>query len=447
MDALGLDPFFIIEVAIVGIIVLSQIFVFLRNNNAIRQLAEIYPNPARLNVEENVVEEVEGTEIATTAAIPYIGGRGPFHPAFSEILAHTNGYLRKNPNAADFDVLKEMAEDKVDSKENAIESNIALPLYIGLLCTFIGVIIGLIRISTTGVTDAAIQSFIGGVLIGMVGSATGLALTVRSNYVFKEAKKVRDAEQYNYFAFLRSHILPARAEVSATPLSTLRDNLTAFNDGFARYQQHVNESLRETLRLFQDLSRVFEHLRTIELGLGGVGQFLQTNDKLIDKQVAYLNSYAQQAEAFVQKLNGHFSTVDRHLGTLVDENIKTLDNSAQAAYMKMDRYLASLTQGEAKTFADSLNNNITQIRNKIATLEERNIALNEQLLKQVEAEHSGQQEMARELKAIRNRMDQPGEGAAFLSTGGFRFFVYAGTAAFIIGIVAGVMYLINQFAA
>ena len=442
-----MDYFFMIELGIVGIIVLFQVIVFLKNNNAIHQLGEIYPNPSRLKVEENVVEEPDEQGQHTPTSMQYIGGRGPFHPTFNEILAHTNGYLRRNPRAADFEVLKEMAEDKVQSKESAIESNITLPLYIGLLCTFIGVIIGLVRISMTGVTDAAIQAFIGGVLIGMIGSATGLALTVRSNFLFKEAKKLRDAEQYNYFAFLRSHILPVRQGEMANPLSTLRDNLTAFNDGFARYQQHVNESLRETLRLFQDLSRVFEHLRTIELGLSGVGQFLQTNDKLIDKQVAYLNSYAQQAEAFVQKLNGHFVTVDQHVGSLVDQNIKHLDNSAQAAYMKMDRYLASLTNGESKAFVEGLNNDLNDIQSKITRLEERNMSLNEQLLQQMQGGSVGQQDMAQELKAIRQRLDQPAEGSAFLNTGGFRLFVYAGTAAFILGIIGGVMYIINQLVA
>ena len=119
-----------------------------------------------------------------------------------------NDYLIRNKGAADFDILKELAERKSASQQSAIDSNIALPLYIGLLCTFTGVIIGLIRIATDGVSDDAIQAFIGGVLIGMIGSAVGLALTTRSNFVFKNAKKTRDGKQYDYFSFLRSNILP-----------------------------------------------------------------------------------------------------------------------------------------------------------------------------------------------------------------------------------------------
>ena len=349
-----MDPFFLIEIGVVAVIIALQVIVFLRNGASISKLGDTYPQGNLLKVKPVMTTPTEdGKPIADGTSVPTIDEAGPFTRVFREIINTTNTYLLRNKGAADFDIIKEVAESKVSSQENAIESNIPLPLYIGLLATFTGVIIGLIRIAFDGVSDDAIQAFIGGVLIGMIGSATGLALTVRSNIAFKEGKKLRDEKQYDYFTFLRANILPVKSKDPEQPVSALRDNLNAFNDGFARYQKNMNESLQETLRLFSELKDVFKQIRSIEQGLSGMGHFIQANDSLIEKQISYLDDYAHRAEAFTKKLNTHMTQVDRQVGTMVDENIRALENSTQAAYVKMDKYLASLEGTESKAFAEA----------------------------------------------------------------------------------------------
>ena len=442
-----MDPIFLIEIGIVGLAVALQFVVFFSNNRAIREFAKTYPDKPWLT-SKSVPVSMEDSDILTSQpeTMELIEEQARFHPHFKEIVQTTNSYLEKNRGEADFDILKEMAENRLESQEIAIEGNINLPLYIGLLCTFTGVIIGLVKIAFVGVTDSAIQSFVGGVLIGMIGSAMGLLLTVRSNYIFKDGKKSRDNREYDYFTFLRTYILPALPKTQNQTLSSLRESLSAFNQGFVQYQSHVNTSLEETLKLFRDLKGVFNQIRTIEQGLNGMGNYLQVNDGLIEKQIAYLNSYTQQAEQISAGLGKHFSQVDQKLNQIVDDNLRAIDQSAQSAYMKMDQYLSSLQHGDTRAFADGLNQDLNTIRKEVAQIQQRSLEINERLLGTATQSQQAYQVMVNEIKALNTKVDaRLGSGANFMETGIFKFFVAAGILAFLVGTASGVAYLLNLF--
>ncbi len=433
-----MDPIFLAELVIVGVIIAIQFIVFFRNNQAIGQLENLYPKATGLTTQSQPAESGGGQ-------IDLILENPAFSGTFREIVRTTNAYLTKNRGAADFDILKEIAERRSHSQERAIDANITLPLYIGLLCTFIGVIIGLVKIAVVGVSDAAIQSFIGGVLIGMVGSAMGLTLTVRSNHRFRGARQARDNEQYNYFTFLRTHILPALRRDPSQPVAALRENLAAFNEGFAQYQEHVNSSLGETLRLFSELKSVFNQIRGIEQGLSGIGHFLQANDGLIDRQVAYLDSYAQKAEAFTHKLGDHFQRTDRQVATLVDENIRALDQSTKAAYVKMDQYLSGLDGGDSKAFVEALTRDLDKIRGNVATLQEKSLEVNARLLEQLSRDTESRDDLAAQVRVLTAKLEQTlAHPGGFMNSMAFQFFVYAGTAAFVLGIIGGAIFLASS---
>ncbi|MDX2246011.1 MAG: hypothetical protein SF052_04495 [Bacteroidia bacterium] len=441
-----MDPFFLVEIGVVAVIIALQLVVFFRNSSTIRQLGKIYPPAERLKVKSLSVPT--SGPVSDVEPVLVVDENGSYSRKFQEILIATNGYLTRNPGAADFDILKDVAERKVESVENAIDANITLPLYIGLLATFTGVIIGLVRIAFDGVTDDAIQAFIGGVLIGMIGSATGLALTVRSNFAFKESKKSRDSDQYDYFTFLRTYILPVRRKDPAMSVSSLRENLAAFNEGFVRYQENMNDSLSQTLRLFGELKEVFQQIRSIEQGVNGMGHFLQANNGLIEKQIAYIDSYTNKAQEFTRKLTGHITDIDKQVGALVDENIKALDRSSQAAYLKMERYLSSIDKADNKAFAEALNKDLSHIRGDIETLQQKSIQVNARLLDLLQQESNTQSGTSDKITAIGARLEQIShqQENAFTSSIGFKLFIYSGVLAFLTTIAGGVFFLINQFA-
>ena len=443
-----MDLLFLIELGIVAIIVLVQFFVFFRNISSINELGNIYPDSRSLKSSSTILTQPYNGNSGSSSTIDLIEESSNYSSAFREIIQLTNAYLKKNKGEADFEVLKELASHQDESRENAIESNITLPLYIGLLCTFAGVIIGLIKISIVGVSDSAIQSFIGGVLIGMVGSANGLALTVRSNFLFKERKQERDRGKYDYFTFLRAFILPALKKQIETPVSTLRENLQAFNESFVNYQENVSESLQGTLKLFGELKQVFGEIRQIEKGVNGMGHFIQANGGLIEKQVAYIDSYVEKADAFSKKLGVHFQHVDKKMGSLVEQNIASLDKSTKTAYMKMDQYLSSMDNDNSKSFVDSLNQDLGDIRQSVNGVHRKNAEINAKLIEQLSKDTQSNEQLAQKLEMMSKSLEKVAsqQDGNFMESVGFKFFVAAGSAAFVLGIVSGVVFLLNTFA-
>lgn len=442
-----MDPVTVIEILVVSAIIAAQFLVYSKNQREIESLSNVYPDAEDLKIFTEKILDSEGKETNNSERVTLLEENRNFHPIFQHIIKTTNTYVRKNAGEADFDILKDMAVHKSASQEHLVQSTLSLPLYIGLICTFAGVIVGLIKIAVVGVSDTAIQSFIGGVLIGMVGSATGLGITVRSNFLYKNSRKKHDHGQYNYFAFLRSFIMPALPKQTSEPIMALRKNLASFNDGFATYQNHMNESLTETLQLFGDLKLVFKQIRHIEQGMNGMGNYLQTNDNLIEKQLHSLDGYTRKVEEFTHKLNGHFSTAGNQIEHMITENLEALDKSTLAAYVKMDQYLASIEDGDRKDFAEALNRDLKNIRGDVEALQSRSIEVNARLLDQLAQDQGEKEELGAQVRNMNKQLEAVLEkqNTHFLNSKEMRFFVYSGVAAFNLGIVGTVIYLINNF--
>lgn len=444
-----MDSVFILEFAIVAIIIVTQFRVFSRNGLSIRTLAEIFPKPENLNVFSQVVtdpREPAGTE---SQSFYLIEDRESYLPEFRDILHSTNAWLIKTQGAAETESLEQIAERKVDSVEKSIESNVALPLYIGLLCTFSGVIIGLIKIAMTGVSDLAIQTFIGGVLIGMIGSATGMALTVRSNFQFRESKKLSDKGLYEYFHFLRANMLPVVHREGWESVQDFRENLVAFNDGFAKYQLHTNESLSETLRLFNEMRNVFEQIRVIKKGMSSMGEYLNANDGLLDKQFACMDAYARKAEALTEKLQRHHAYVDKELAGIVSEKMAVLDYQTQSAYQDVDYYLNGGYNGNGMSYAEAIDRDISRLRGDLQQIHNNGFQTNGKLIESLVQEKKTLEEMTDQVREMNTRMAMmhAGQSSQFMNSGTFKAFIFTGIAAFSVGIVGGFIYLINTLIA
>ncbi|OKL40108.1 hypothetical protein [Pontibacter flavimaris] len=197
------------------------------------------------------IHMVEGDPDALITTVAS-GGRGAAtidlievqHPSetFASIIKSTNQYLRRNKGAAaDFDILKDVSERYAEAMDNEVQSTIATPLYIGLLGTFSGVIIGLSSLIWSGlggeeagsfITDQNIPSFLFGVLIAMSGSFLGLLLTLLGNNALKNARSLRDRHKNGYYTFLQTNLLPKLNSDMAASLGNLKSVLDSFNKDF-----------------------------------------------------------------------------------------------------------------------------------------------------------------------------------------------------------------------
>ncbi|MDP5168830.1 MAG: hypothetical protein NWR72_01180, partial [Bacteroidia bacterium] len=326
----------------------------------------------------------------------------------------------------------------------AVEANLPLPLYIGLLCTFTGVIIGLVKIAFIGVTEDAIQGFIGGVLIGMIGSAAGLAMTTRGNFSYKNAKQKNDEQLENYLELLRREVVAQESAPQMGGIEGLREQLAAFHEGFSQYQEYVNQSLGNTVRLFRDLKDAFLQIQTVEQGLQGISRNLQANDNMISRQENFLQNYAQKAEEMSRKLNQSLSIVEQKTNETVDKQIQQLDSTSQAAFIKMDKYLASITDGDRQMAAASLSGDMSSLRQEVQVLQAKNLETNQQLVQALTQAQSRESALSSEIKGLRQSFES-GKSGGYIDSFGFRLFAVAGTAASLLALAASSFYLYQTF--
>ena len=117
-----MDLTFLIEIIVVGLIIVGQFWVFFRNLEATRRLGGLFPSFQQLEVEEE-----------SEAGFALLKDSKRFSIDFRDIVQMTNDYLMRNKGSSQGERLQEIAERKSDSMEEAIETNLPLPLYIGLL--------------------------------------------------------------------------------------------------------------------------------------------------------------------------------------------------------------------------------------------------------------------------------------------------------------------------
>ncbi|QNF32438.1 hypothetical protein HUW51_06740 [Adhaeribacter swui] len=324
-------------------------------------------------------------------------------PEFLEIVNDTNNYLRNNKGAAaDFNILKDISERQSEVLEKEINSTIATPLYVGLLGTFLGVIFGLSGIILGGgVTNEAIQTFITGVVIAMVGSFVGLLLTLWGNTLFKNARFTRDRYQNDYYTFLQAQLLPRLHSDMAGSLSSLKAVLDAFNrefldkvadfkpiiagitanievqkdflkkleeigydqmakaslqvfdkvtqsteefQKFLGYQQALNQSLEAGAGAAASVQSILDRLTGFERGINKVGQYIGQHDNLIQKQLDFFGTHEKEMNDISAKIEQYFDQAAGRLTELMDARMRYLEKDAQNAYERWSSHFEALNR-------------------------------------------------------------------------------------------------------
>ncbi|MES2733079.1 MAG: hypothetical protein V4714_15125 [Bacteroidota bacterium] len=471
-----------VEILLVGFLVAVQLFSFSRNKAKITTLELLYPE-TDLRIAREFSEQVD--------VIEPING---FSNGFQHIVAATNLYLQKNKGAAaDFNILRDISERESDTLESEIDSTIALPLYIGLMGTFLGVIIGLVKLAFfEGITDSSIQSFLGGVLIGMTASAAGLMFTTVGNYLFKQAKLQRDRNKNDYYTFLQSELLPSLTSDMAGSLTTLKGNLEAFNREFSenigsfkgtissisenitlqkefletlrsigynqmasanievfakienslpifnRFIQSIQEAnllTEQAKNSFQSIQQIMDDLHGFREGVNGLGNYIKENDTLIDKQVKYLNAYINTAGQATDSMGKYFDRANDTIAQFVEKRIQVLMEDSRKAAVQIEDYFATLREDNIHARLarqmESLQGEMQKLGNGLETLQKKNLATPESA-------------SMHEATALLQSLRQPAKTRDFVNSVPFKLFVYVSAAFYTVVLALLIGYLFSM---
>ncbi len=244
------------EFGLVCGLVAWQVLVFRRNWQLISQIAAMYPGASQLRIEKASATTETGTALLYDAVAANAAS-----PQFGQVLTDTNDYLRANKGAAaDFNTLRDISEREANLLEEEIQAQIATPLYLGLLGTFGGAILGLLALvnpfgGNGSFANADVTHFLGGVLIAMCGSLFGLGFTLAGNERLKRARATRDRGKNGYYNFLQKALLPKLNSDMQASMSSLKAVLDTFNrDFFSKIQADFFSKIAEFTPLISSIT-------------------------------------------------------------------------------------------------------------------------------------------------------------------------------------------------
>jgi len=357
----------LITLAVVIYVIIKQIHYYNETKGKIKQLADFFPehglkifkasitdfdkesetslrnfiNKPRPRMEDNpsvdIDENNDGEDEAQTQQIKYDNVELILAPnnssqAFKDVVYDTNAYLCKNVgSAADFTLLQDICERKIESLETQINNTINVPLYLGLAGTFIGIITGLVGIvanadelfSEVG-NMAPLQTLLAGVIFAMIASFIGLFLMIKNTAVnHKKALNTCIQNKNNYYDFLRRNLMPELSHSMASSLTSLKGVLGNF---IGKFGQNLNAYANSAALLNDNIEK--QHLLLIEINK------MKTKDIAVEIADTF-NTLKDSSDAlkdfrkYQDSLNRTIQEVDRITGR-IDDIIHSFNDFAKA---------------------------------------------------------------------------------------------------------------------
>ena len=254
-----------------------------------------------------------------------------------KVLESTNTYLIRNKGAvSDFNLIKDIVDRNSDAVDQEINTLMSIPLYLGLMGTMLGIVIGLFFIPSISDEnfENAIDLLIGSVKIGMIASFMGLLFTVLlTGYFYKGAKAIAESTKNDFFTWIQTQLLPILSQNTTSSIYSLQANLLKFNDTFSTNIVSFNGVLGKILESFDSQVNLMNELKDVDVAqLAKINVTVLKELRTSTKEFEKFNTYLNQVNTFVdnaQKLNFQISNqLDRtHSIELVAESIGTNINA------------------------------------------------------------------------------------------------------------------------
>ena len=241
---------------------------YIKNKRMIASLCDFFlNNPTDYKTEQH--DEICLVGLADEAS------NSPLNSLIKEI----NLYVRKSVGTADFNIIQNKAERKIESLYEHATAELSFPTYIGLMGTFTGTFIGLVGFLASGSDlsdENKVTNLIAGVLVSMATSLFGLILTTHSNHIAALSKKQLDDQKNSFLDFIQLELIPQLQ----TTVKTLQQTMEGFVPKFDVVINNFERTFSGVISRFKD---------TFDECTNNFGTEFRANTSLISKTVATLN--------------------------------------------------------------------------------------------------------------------------------------------------------------
>lgn len=278
--------------------------------------------------------------IRLTAEVSVINIGEERSPLLSKVVGTINNYLKKNKGgAADFHLVKDIVERHTDSIDEEINHKLPVPIYLGLMGTVLGIIVGLFSLkfqfdpATNSLNGElfvnSVSGLIKGVKLAMICSFVGLLLTtLLSSWRYMGAKSKLEAQKNAFYDFIQTRLLPQMTKDAASTILALQSNLEKFNTSF-------EENIKGFGGIMDDIHTAFDSQVALqkELKKMDLTQVANLNTNVL----VQLRNSMTEFEKFTQYL-GQMNTFVRSTAKLTDsindqlqrtEAVETIANAMQ----------------------------------------------------------------------------------------------------------------------
>lgn len=294
-----------ILIIFVVIIVLLQVFLFLKTGRLITKLKQTLSGSF-------------STATAMAENVMIIKYQAPKIDQISgNIEQSINTYLRKNKGAvSDFNLIKDIVERNCDTLESEITSQTPLPLYLGLMGTVLGIVLGLFTIYLNGGfsnIEKVIEILMGDVAVAMIASFMGILFTTWTLWRSKDCKVTVEENKNRFYSWIQTTLLPVLSKSAVSAITLLQQNLTRFNESFGTTADRLEEKLQAVGDVYESQIEVLDKIESID-----VKKMATANVKILaalDSSMGNLNQFAQ-----------YMSSMTEYLSAVRDLNIKLDDH-------------------------------------------------------------------------------------------------------------------------
>ena len=255
-----------------------------------------------------------------------------------KIRESINTYLIRNKGAvADFNLLRDITQRNLDTLEEEITIMLPLPLYLGLLGTMLGIVIGLFNMPTLNISSFAggegagnlggVNVLIDGVKYAMIASFVGLLITVLNSWAYRGAKLTLEHHKHDFFTFLQTELLPILTESVNAGIYDLNRSLSQFGATFMDVADRLDRTVSRNYDALMAQQALLEKIDTMDLSR--IANFNVTVMAELNRSTASLERFAtflttltgltDNTRALVER-TGAVETLSTQLGQLLTES-------------------------------------------------------------------------------------------------------------------------------
>ena len=301
------------------------------------------------------------------------------NPLILKVVETINSYLLRNKGAvSDFNLIKDIVERNCDAVDEEINQQLPVPIYLGLMGTILGIVLGLWSINfdtqhfMTSVTD-----LIESVKLAMGCSFMGLLLTtILSAWLYRGAKAKLEEQKNELYTFVQIELLPQLSQDANSTILTMQAHLDKFNTGFSENVAGFDGIMNRILQAFDSQVRLTEQLQHMDISRvahlnAHVLSELRTSMTEFEKFNQYLNlmnSFVQKTAQVTDSVNDQLRRTDDIKGIVssMEENIENnrlVMEKLQNFLQKVEAHNAIITA--TTSLDDALTDAIDQLKRHV----------------------------------------------------------------------------------